>query len=81
MKYTTRKTRMEVAEYLSQKFLQQDLNELPTPIRILLYGEVSKNIDKAVTLLKKYGKKKLEEIYNKNREVGSSSTEWNNEVG
>lgn len=81
MKYTTRKTRVEVAEYLSQKFLQQDLNELPTPIRILLYGEVSKNIDKSVTLMKKYGKKKLEEIYNKNREVGSSSKEWNEEVG
>jgi len=81
MKYTTRKTRIEIADYIAKKFFQEELRELPTPVRILIYGEVSKTIDKAIMLMKKHGKKKLEEIYNKNREVGNSSTEWNDEVG
>lgn len=73
--------RIELAEHLSKKYLKTNFTNLPTPIRILMYGEATALVEKAQYLMKKYGKKRLELIWEKNREVGSKSKFWNGEVG
>ena len=78
---TTKTQRHEVSEYLSQKFFKKDFRDLPTPIRILLYGEVNGLVDKSQHLMRKYGTKKLEKIWNSNRELGAKNLFWNEEVG
>ena len=70
-----------LAEKLSQKFLKHNFRDLPTPLRILMYGKVIELIVNAQYLKKKYGYKKLEKIYQNNREVGAKSKEWNEEIG
>ena len=69
-----------LAEELSQKFLKHNFRDLPTPLRILMYGKIIGTIEHAQHLKKVYGYKKLEKIWVNNKKVGSKSKEWNEEV-
>jgi len=73
--------RYDIAHNLSKRFLKKNFQDLPTPLRILMYGEIIAIIDKAQYLKGKYGFKKLETIWANNRKVGSKSKDFNEEIG